>query len=1171
MNPPIRTINISLPGPMREFVEDEVARGSYSSVSEHFRELLRRAQREQTQERLERLLLAGRALAPATATYCSAVRADDPEGTPMKKSANRRSATHPLSWLGALLFVLGSSGCSVDDGDTGPQGPPGPPGGDATSTDLSQGDDLPGVEVEILGLSGGSGSGGAVQAGDTLSITFRARKSDGSDWDLSQLYRGRALVSGPTFNYQRVIAEQTDVLTASTQNADGSYTYRFPVPIPATYLAPYNDTTAFGSDDGELSGQALLEGTYTVGLYLVWSYTVDDEGFRDAGDAVADFAFGSASALTPRAVVGQENCNACHETLQAHGQQRRNVTLCLLCHTAGAEDRNPATPGASVDFRVMVHRIHNGKHLPSVLGITTNPDGSRNYAATPVPYELAGFNDEVTDFSESSFPAMPSAYVAFTYDAAGTSYTGAFGNGPMPRDTGYSALSGTNKRLEDLVRTGNVSCASCHGDPDGAGPIEAPAQGDLYKAQPSRQACGSCHDDVVWAQQYTSNGSPMPPQFDDSNCLACHTATGTSLSTEDAHRHPYLDPAFNTGVNIDISASGGGTGPGGKHAAGDPIQVTFSVQRDDGSDLPIPSLTRLQMIITGPTSNPQWLIPNVNPFDFTLRKSSPFTGNGTASTPTVSGAGVEQTIAVVFANSTTFDVVGSVSATLAGQSIGAGSGSTANVSYNGVTFTLTQGTTAFANGDRFYFEVAPVAASYDAYVPRDFVFERVGAATAGPDVFSFANQPAYWGRQLVMERTAYVGSASMLTGDTVALGRYVECDSSALALAVSDRVVLDDGTATEEYLQVARVQTTADGTGADLGTADRIWFSAAVRYEHASGGTIRECTLSAKREGLAYTMPTTGATSITTVAGQFTAANPVVVSYRSHARFGFTDAPGEARKDVYAAVATGDSDDIDVSWGDWKGLSLVDGTYTVGLWANQDFTVSPLGILVATEAFNNIATNNTTYRMMAPSANQNFLFGAATTIEPREVIASGDACNRCHVEIAAHGFGRRGWETCEICHSTPGAEDGSKYAFPTWYVGATPGVTMDFRTLLHKIHMGKELANGSSYEVNGIFLGTPYPTTYEEVGYPAMPGGPRNCAGCHGDGNDAWKAPANRDHPSPLAGQTREWRAACASCHDSSDAAAHIDVNTLPTGAEGCGVCHGSGRDWNVEKVHKAY
>jgi len=36
-------MNISLPDPLREFVENEVRRGGYSSVSEYMRELVRRA------------------------------------------------------------------------------------------------------------------------------------------------------------------------------------------------------------------------------------------------------------------------------------------------------------------------------------------------------------------------------------------------------------------------------------------------------------------------------------------------------------------------------------------------------------------------------------------------------------------------------------------------------------------------------------------------------------------------------------------------------------------------------------------------------------------------------------------------------------------------------------------------------------------------------------------------------------------------------------------------------------------------------------------------------------------------------------------------------------------------------------------------------------------------
>ncbi len=1075
----------------------------------------------------------------------------------------------------APLVLLGA--CSGSDGSTGPAGPAGPPVGTGpTASVLSKGDTLPGVAVAITGLTGGTAANGGFQAGDTITVNFTAVKTDGSVWDLSEFAFARTLVSGPTFNYQRVIAEQTDVSTRAVQLADTSYSYTFATPIPATYLAPLNDTASFGAADGELTGQALLDGTYTVGLYLSWGFTVDGAASRDSGNAVFDFVVGNSGAVVSRAVVGQDNCNQCHADLRAHGGLRKNVTLCLMCHTAGAEDRNNiavlnGTPGVSIDFKAMIHKIHAGKHLPSVLGVAVKPDGSREYAATPVPYELVGYQDSILDFSEIGFPVMPSAYVAFTYDATGVNYTGAFGNGPMPRDIGYTALTLNQKRLEDEIRTGPVSCEKCHGDPDGAGPIVAPAQGALHQTAPSRQACSSCHDDIVWGSPYTSNGQTMPAQADNSNCTLCHQATGNVLSVENAHRHPYLDTTFNSGVNIDLTAVGGGSGPNGSHQIGDAIQGTFSVKNNAGTDLQINALTRFQMIVTGPTSNQQWLMPNVNPFDFAWRKSTPFTGTGSASTPVVANGAVAQTIAIVFTSATTYDIVGSVSAALAGQAIGGASGNTAAVSYNGVTATLTQGATAFVAGDRFYFEAVPLAASYTMEVPRDVSFERIGAATGGADVMAFGNTPAYWGRQVVFERTALVGASTLINENAPALGRYIACDSAALALAVGDRVVLDAGLASEEYAQVGRVQTTSDTTGASLGTADKVWMTTGLRFAHSTSGTIQECTLTSKREGIAYTMATSNALSITLVAGQFTLGNPVVVNYRSHGRFGYFDAAGLAQNAIYPPAAAADTDDIDATWGDWKGLALVDGTYSVGMWANRDFTVTPLRVPTAVEAFSLIASDNTTYRMMAPPAIKDFLFGAATVLEPRNVISSGDNCNRCHTEIAAHGFGRRGLETCTLCHGTPGAEDGPKYTYATWYVGATPGVTMDFRSLLHKAHMGKELANASTYTVNGVFLGTPYPVHYNEGGFPALPGGVSNCAICHGSQNDTWQAPVQRDHPSGQIAPTREWRTVCAACHDSSDAVAHIDVQTAGNGQESCTVCHGSGGEWSVERVHKTY
>ena len=52
-------MNISLPDSMRAYVEDLVAKGGYSSVSEYFRELVRLDQKRKAQERLETMLLEG--------------------------------------------------------------------------------------------------------------------------------------------------------------------------------------------------------------------------------------------------------------------------------------------------------------------------------------------------------------------------------------------------------------------------------------------------------------------------------------------------------------------------------------------------------------------------------------------------------------------------------------------------------------------------------------------------------------------------------------------------------------------------------------------------------------------------------------------------------------------------------------------------------------------------------------------------------------------------------------------------------------------------------------------------------------------------------------------------------------------------------------------------------
>src|SRR5580704_13758406 len=57
--PPVTSMNITLPEPMRQFIEQQITSGSYGTASEYVRALIREDQKRKAQERLETLLLEG--------------------------------------------------------------------------------------------------------------------------------------------------------------------------------------------------------------------------------------------------------------------------------------------------------------------------------------------------------------------------------------------------------------------------------------------------------------------------------------------------------------------------------------------------------------------------------------------------------------------------------------------------------------------------------------------------------------------------------------------------------------------------------------------------------------------------------------------------------------------------------------------------------------------------------------------------------------------------------------------------------------------------------------------------------------------------------------------------------------------------------------------------------
>lgn len=61
------TMNISLTDPLKQFVDEEVREGGYSSTSDYVRDLIRQRQRSKAEELLKQLIAEGLASGPGVA------------------------------------------------------------------------------------------------------------------------------------------------------------------------------------------------------------------------------------------------------------------------------------------------------------------------------------------------------------------------------------------------------------------------------------------------------------------------------------------------------------------------------------------------------------------------------------------------------------------------------------------------------------------------------------------------------------------------------------------------------------------------------------------------------------------------------------------------------------------------------------------------------------------------------------------------------------------------------------------------------------------------------------------------------------------------------------------------------------------------------------------------
>jgi antitoxin ParD1/3/4 len=96
--PAMETMNISLPDPMKEFVEELVAKGDYSSASEYVRALIREDRKRREQERLQVMLLEGLDSGPMT--EMTAADWESVRGEVRRRAATRRGATDGATIVG---------------------------------------------------------------------------------------------------------------------------------------------------------------------------------------------------------------------------------------------------------------------------------------------------------------------------------------------------------------------------------------------------------------------------------------------------------------------------------------------------------------------------------------------------------------------------------------------------------------------------------------------------------------------------------------------------------------------------------------------------------------------------------------------------------------------------------------------------------------------------------------------------------------------------------------------------------------------------------------------------------------------------------------------------------------------------------------------------------------
>ncbi|MGA9335590.1 MAG: OmcA/MtrC family decaheme c-type cytochrome [Rudaea sp.] len=356
-----------------------------------------------------------------------------------------------LAFAVVLGGCSGSSGSPGAQGEPGPAGPPGPPGtttgGSVTALTLK-------ITSATLGTTSTVNFSAVDQSGNgfigipasalevTLAKLIPGSNGDNNAWQSyinAQVMPTAGLGSGT----QPAIQATTDKGGSLVNNGDGTYTYTFGTNVAnvATPISVPFDPTL----------------THRVAI------AIRSSSLPPANNAVYTWqpSSGTSNGILTQDMVDSQTCNACHGHLSVHGGPRQDPRLCVTCHNPGSVEPNS---GNTLDFKVMIHKIHDGAKLPSVMAGT--------------PYVIYGHGNSKNDYSDVVFPQdVRNCTTCHNPGDADTPDAGRYASAPTIQACGSChdnidfAKGQTGGHVGGVV-TDNAQCTVCHAADRIAGSVE---------------------------------------------------------------------------------------------------------------------------------------------------------------------------------------------------------------------------------------------------------------------------------------------------------------------------------------------------------------------------------------------------------------------------------------------------------------------------------------------------------------------------------------------------------------------------------------------------------------------------------------------------------------------------------------------------------------------------